>query len=201
MDLGERAINNDHPPVLKKKKNSSFSAWVSPAPFQLSFPHYCPASNSNLVAKQNQQGNYISNFSRNLDSMVTLHLVLLTSWGGNWCPLLLEEVNYTPLPAPGPRVTSWHSILFVGKRVSFFIIFLLTPEGSDFIDLKVKSPEFQRNRLFKITFQFWPVKRCQSYCWLPTTPFQHVAYLPIKNFIKMFARICPSIWNIQSWKD
>lgn len=125
MDLEERAIYNDHPPCIKEKKKFIFLCRGQLRPIPLLFPHYCPTSNSNLVAKQNQQGNYISNFSRNLDSMVTLHLALLTSWGGNWRPLLLEEVNYTPLPpseAPGHKLT-FHSVC--GQKGFFFHYFAI----------------------------------------------------------------------------
>lgn len=66
-----------------------------------------PMSESKLAAKQNQQSNYISNFSWNLDSMVTLRLLPLTSWEGNWGPLLREEVNYPE--ALGHKLT-FHSV-------------------------------------------------------------------------------------------
>lgn len=120
-------------PVLKEKK-SAFSARVKPRPIPTIISSLLPVSKSNLPAKQNQQGNYISNFSWNLDSMVTLCFELLTSWGGNWCPLFMEEVNYAP-EALGHKLT-FHSVC--GQNGS---ILLLTPVGSDFIDLKVKPLE------------------------------------------------------------
>lgn len=70
--------HNDHPPCIKEKK-FFFLCTGQPKTIAAIIPSLMPMSKGNLAAKQNQQGNYISNFSWNLDSMVTLHLVLLTS--------------------------------------------------------------------------------------------------------------------------
>lgn len=122
--------HNDHPPCIKEKK-FFFLCTGQPKTIAAIIPSLLPMSKGNLAAKQNQQGNYISNFFWNLDSMVTLHLRATDLLGGNWCPLLMEEVNYAP-ETLGHKLT-FHS---VDKMVPFFIVLLLTPGGSDFIDLK-----------------------------------------------------------------
>lgn len=94
---GRNGSHNGHPHILKGKK--SFFLHISkPMTIPAIISSLLPMSKSNLAAKQNQQGNYISNFSWNLDSMVTQHLLPLTPWEGNWCPLPMEEVNYPQKP-------------------------------------------------------------------------------------------------------
>ena len=159
---GRNGSHNDHlPPFKGKKKSSSFSAWVNPRSFHLLFFHDCLCLRVTLQ-KRKPAGQL--HFKLLLESRLHGNPTPQASdpKAKHGVPLLLEEVTY----APETLGHSWHSILFVDKIVPFFIILLLTPRGSDFTDLKGKSPElsFPDKKIFENMSTLWSVKRGLVYC-------------------------------------